>query len=70
MSLTETFSEILNVYRDGLNLNREYWVDTIVQKGEYIIWVLVSLIADEYHNTKNLIDVFEKDGLYIKLIAT
>ena len=58
------------MYRDGPSLNKEYCTDTIVEDGEYILRVLVPLIADEYHNTKNLIDVFEKDGLYIKLIAT
>ena len=58
------------MYRDGLNPNKEYWADTNAEKGEYILQVLVHLIADEYHNIENLSVVFEKDGLYSKFIAT
>ena len=70
MRLTKTFSEILYIYRDGLNLNKEYWADIILEKGEYILRVLMPMIAEEYHNIKHLIVIFERDEFYSKLIAT
>ena len=70
MRLTKRFSEILHVYRDGLNLNKEYWADIILEKGEYILRVVMPMIAEEYHNIKHLIVIFEKDGFYSKSITT